>query len=317
MLPMYKGSSSASEERLSNLECIVTFILVFMLLITASGCQSKTQVIELFEAFKEATQTHTPTPTERPTKTPTATFTPTITVTPTETPTPTEKPLIEGNIFYDPQSKEDFKNVVMAPSPIYEPEEFSQWQDKYLELVLAKLENYEGPDVHVSYHHYTSNGHDAFDFFSDDWPVIASYKFLWKGQEMLSKSFIFKNYAGEVFTLTFTFATEDASFYRNPENPLYSTPPNDEVRYIFSIYKYGDVRYEIDKNNNHINQFTLDFLGRESEVKPNNIDTKLLRRYILNPTDEDKIQVIRFRLIIAKISNIHYAPGVPTRIPDH
>lgn len=51
MLPMHKGSSSASEEGLSNLERVVTFILVFMLLITASGCQSKTQVIELFEAF--------------------------------------------------------------------------------------------------------------------------------------------------------------------------------------------------------------------------------------------------------------------------
>jgi len=206
----------------------------------------------------------------------------------------------------------------MAPSPIYEPEEFSQWQDKYLELVLAKLENYEGPDVDLGYyHHYISSSLGSYKFYSDDWPVIASYKFLWRGQEMLSKSFIFKSRAGEVFPLTFTYTTEDSPLTEYLENPLYSTPSNDEVRYIYSFYKYSDMVYELNEGRHEIDQFILEFLGRENDVKPNNVDTDLLRSYMRTPTEEDKMQVIRFRLIIVKIMNIDYAPGVPTMSPDH
>ncbi|MEL7645309.1 MAG: hypothetical protein AAGU04_03440 [Anaerolineaceae bacterium] len=105
---------------------LFAFVLIMALVSITSGCLGKNPSTELIDAFKKATQTHTPTSTERPTQTPTITRTSTPTITPTETPTPTEKPLIEGNIFYDPQSKEDFKNVVLAPSPIDKPEEFAK-----------------------------------------------------------------------------------------------------------------------------------------------------------------------------------------------
>ena len=50
--------------------------------------------------------------------------------------------LIKGNIFQDPQSKEEFKDLVVAPSPIDEPEKFALWQDEYLKLVNEKAEEY-------------------------------------------------------------------------------------------------------------------------------------------------------------------------------
>ncbi len=66
------------------------------------------------------------------TATETKVSTPTQTATETKTPTPTAESLIQGDIFQDPQSKEEFDTVVLAPSPIDDPENFARFQAEYL-----------------------------------------------------------------------------------------------------------------------------------------------------------------------------------------
>ena len=249
--------------------------------------------------------TGTPTPTVTPTATPTATVTPTPTETPTETPTvtptPTERPLIEGNIFYDPQTKEDFKNVVLAPSPIDEPEKFSEWQEEYLKQVTEKLENYDGPYVDLMRSGFIMHKEGGqIEFFDYNWPVIASYKFLWRGQEMLSKTLVFRNLTGRVFPLTVTYTTEDLTMsYINDFG--YQTPPNDKERVMLVRYAYTDQVYEIQKGGNIVDYFMADFLGIGDHQEI--YDIFHLKLQYGKATEEDFDTLIHARLIIYAMQN--------------
>ena len=87
----------------------------------------------------------TATPTTTLTAAPTTT--PTITPTPTLTAIPTATPLVQGNIFFDPLTVEDFSRVAQAPSPIDNPTDFAKWQDEYLKQVNEKLKTYQGYSI--------------------------------------------------------------------------------------------------------------------------------------------------------------------------
>lgn len=93
---------------------------LFLLVLLASLLSSCGTVLQT--PMPTATATEMPTIPLIPEPTATATELPTITPTLEPTLTATEIPLIQGDIFYDPQSKEDIKNVALAPSPFEEPE---------------------------------------------------------------------------------------------------------------------------------------------------------------------------------------------------
>lgn len=172
--------------------------LIFFML---SGCT--TGVIDVIVKTSEAGETSalsgdsTKTP-----ESPTAVATEMPTATATEMPTPTkEKSLIEGNIFFDPQSKEDFKEVALAPSPIDEPEKFALWHEEYLKQINEKLENYNGPTVELTKSRYNAE-YGSMEFESEKWPVVGSYLYKWHGEDVLNKSYIFsKKSGGEDYVL--------------------------------------------------------------------------------------------------------------------
>lgn len=146
------------------------------------------------EATYELTQTPGHESTINP---PTASPTPESTATATEIPaTATEKPLIEGNIFFDPQSKEDFKEVVLAPSPIDEPEKFALWREEYLRLVNEKLINYDGPVLEFNEYSAYDPTYGLMGFYAEKFPVVGSYRFKWWGEDVLNKTYIFSRKDG-------------------------------------------------------------------------------------------------------------------------
>ena len=163
-----------------------------------------TEELTLVPETEVATATQTWTLTAEPS--------PTATATATETPRPTEVSLIKGNIFFDPQSEADFPMVVESPSPIDEPEKFAAWQDEYLKMIEEKLDIYTGSsiDASVTSALYESS---AFEFASEDWPVIASYKFKWQGHEMLTKTFAVRNKNGNLIPLSVTYTTPDSLIF--------------------------------------------------------------------------------------------------------
>ena len=177
-----------------------------------------------------ATQELTPVPeTEVATTTQTWTLTvepsPTATAKATEAPTPTEESLIKGNIFFDPQSEADFDKVVESPSPIDEPDKFAAWQDEYLKMIEEKLETYDsttisGKSIGIMFES------SILTVSSKDWPVIAAYKFAWEGQEILSKTLVFKDSQGNLVPVSVTYSTLDSLLFNSSLN--YITPSNKE-----------------------------------------------------------------------------------------
>jgi len=159
------------------------------------------------------------------------TKTDTLEPTATEMPTPTkEKSLIEGNIFFDPQSEADFDKVVESPSPIDEPEKFAAWQDEYLKMIEEKLETYEGSTIDAVRMAISFDA-SAFSVGSKDWPVIAAYKFAWKEHEILTKTFVFKDSQGNLMPVSATYTTSDSILFNLGLS--YNTP----------ILKEGNFRY--------------------------------------------------------------------------
>ena len=241
---------------------------------------------------------------------PTATFTPLPTATPTLLPTATEKTLIEGNIFYDPQTKEDFKNVVLAPSPIDKPEEFSKWQDKYLEMVMEKLENYEGPYIEMTNGFFVDTGNEIFGFKSNVWPVIASYKFIWHGEEILNKTYSFRDKNGNVFPITITYNSKDS--FTSPVSEYhpyeYSTPlPSDpKAGSLWAFYRFSGERYELDKKLGLLDRekFQIDFIGSD-ELKQETDEQSDIYWILWNKVwrgasnAEDVLQLIKTRFVFA------------------
>ena len=190
---------------------VASFLILSMLAGILSACTAivippiPTDVIgEEFSPSKDLPATQELTlvsPTEMATEIPTITLTPEPTATATATATATEKPLIEGDIFYDPQSKEDFKKVALSPSPFDNPEKFALWHEEYFKQINEKLENYNGPTVELTESRY--NGEDAtMEFVSEKWPVAGSYRYKWQGEDVLNKTYIFSQKSdGDGFVL--------------------------------------------------------------------------------------------------------------------
>jgi hypothetical protein len=83
--------------------------------------------------------------------------------------------LIKGDIFFDPQSKEDFSKVVEAPSPIDNPAEFAIWQEEYLKQVNEKLKTYTGTAIDYKTRGF-EYGTGKLILGGTDVNVISSYK---------------------------------------------------------------------------------------------------------------------------------------------
>lgn len=192
--------------------------------------------------------------------------------------------LIEGNIFYDPQSKEDFKNVVLAPSPIDEPEMFAKWQDEYLNQVFDKLETYTGPTISDEYTGIDYNV-GRIIFISSDWPVISSYKFRMGNEEILTKTFVYMDKRnGELVPLSFTYPPEDSYFFKD-----YKTP--DEKRILYTHYLFADEMKEVLPND------SIDLLLKDT-LEENHYMS--LIKFIQNTaTEEQKEMAVKTLFVIS------------------
>ena len=173
--------------------------------------------------------------------TPTATAEPTATKEPTVT--PTEKPLIEGNIFFDPQSEADFDKVVKSPSPIDNPKEFAVWQDEYLRQINEKLETYEGPDIKFE---YSGIGYESGDMVlnSEVWPVVASFRFDWQGKEILTKTYVVSSEKVGLVPVSVTYTTSDSVAFN--QGVGYKTPTSKS--YMFTRYEWEFVKISLEDN---------------------------------------------------------------------
>ena len=228
-------------------------LIIFML----SGCT--TGVIDVIVKTSEAGETSalsgdsTKTP-----ESPTAVATGMPTATATEMPTPTkEKSLIEGNIFFDPQSKEDFKKVVLSPSPIDEPEKFALWREDYLKLVNEKLINYNGPSLTTENMLIGYNYNELF-LSSGEWPVVASYIFDYQGEKILTKTFVFKDGNTNLLVpLSATFSSENSLYF----NDDYKTHRTGVIEDMMLIYDYGQFLRDLDKKSFTTEPFMEAFFG--------------------------------------------------------
>jgi len=156
------------------------------------------------------------TPTEVSTEVPTETKAPTMTATVTNTETPSLTPTPEGpdysRVFFDPQSETDFSKVIEAPSPIDDPAGFAVWQDGYLAAITEKLKTYTGPSIGIG------GAGIAYDsaiivLSSVSWPVIASFRFTWQGQEILTKTYIVNDGQGNLVPLSLTYTTPNSNWF--------------------------------------------------------------------------------------------------------
>lgn len=211
-------------------------------------------------------------PTEVATEMPTLTPKPTA----TETPTPTkEKSLIEGNIFFDPQSKEDFKDVALSPSPFDEPEKFALWHEEYFKQINEKLENYNGPTVELT-KSLSNAKYGLLEYSSEKWPVVGSYLFKWRGEDVLNKTYIFsKKSDGDGYVLLNT------TYY-----------PESIVNSHKLLYKY-DYTYGTPKEGIAIRYCLNDYM---KESWPEAFNTDFFNTYVVT---QDKIDSI-FRIFFHK-----------------
>jgi hypothetical protein len=148
-----------------------------------------------------------------------------------------ENSLIEGNIFQDPQTEADLATVVESPSPIDKPSDFAKWQDEYLNQIYEKLTTWSGTPVGVENIGIDFNG-QRFDFMKENLQPIASYKFKWQGQEILTKTFILKDTKGNLVPFSVTYTTPDSPVF-NFKDISYKTPSSEigmTIRYGWNNY---------------------------------------------------------------------------------
>lgn len=145
--------------------------------------------------------------------------------------------LIKGNIFQDPQTEADFATLVESPSPIDDPVNFAKWQDEYLNQIYEKLTTWSGTPVGVENIGIDFNG-QRFDFMKENLQPIASYKFKWQGQEILTKTFILKDTKGNLVPFSVTYTTPDSPVF-NFKDISYKTPSSEigmTIRYGWNNY---------------------------------------------------------------------------------
>jgi hypothetical protein len=119
---------------------------------------------------------------------------PTRTITLTKRPDPTLTPVMESkenldNVYFVPENETDMSKVILAPSPIDNPEEYDEWIDAYL-LKLREL-NFDFSNISEATGEGSGiNYQDSTITLSrNDWDPVASFKYEFEGQEVLVKVF--------------------------------------------------------------------------------------------------------------------------------
>ena len=218
------------------------------------------------------------------------TKTDTLEPTATEMPTPTEVSLIEGNIFFDPQSEVDFDKVVESPSPIDEPEKFAVWQDEYLKMIEEKLKTYDGPVID------NKNGGIMYEagvivYRELKWQAVASYKFKWQEKDILTKTYIISDFQIGLAPFSVTYTTSNSTVFDKELG--YKTPTGEADMFI---------RYEWEKVKEF---FTDDFIDEYLPNRDENIDFESWRKYFdtNDSNEEDKYRAFRTRFIFSRYDN--------------
>jgi hypothetical protein len=132
---------------------------------------------------------------------------------PTETvvaPTETPEGVDYSPAFFDPQSEADYSKVIDSPSPIDNKTDYDKWEDGYLAVVNAKLENYTGNTFKVN---QVGIAYDTSQlYFTTDGPIeaISSYKFAYQNDQgqtewIVNKTYVFKDGSGNLVPITFTY----------------------------------------------------------------------------------------------------------------
>lgn len=145
--------------------------------------------------------------------------------------------LIKGNIFQDPQSKKEFDTVVLAPSPIDDPENFTLFQEEYLQKINEQAETYRDQAIDDT---FRIGSRGDFLFYSSVWKPVASYKFKWEGQEILNKTFLYTSQQGDLVPITLTYAPEDSWFF-DDRNFFYQTPDGSQKMKLLVLYAFMDI----------------------------------------------------------------------------
>jgi hypothetical protein len=149
--------------------------------------------------------------------------------------------------FFDPQNKADLRKVVIAPSPIDDPTGFARWQDGYLAAIHEKLNTYTGPSIDGGGKCGTDFGSNRFIFVTSNWPVIASYKFTWNEQEILTKTVVLKDSQGVLIPVSITYTTPDSPAFDSIMG--FKTPPAgfSGVWYVYFAWTDYNKRFYTDK----------------------------------------------------------------------
>ncbi len=156
--------------------------------------------------------------------------------------------LIKGNIFQDPQSKAEFDTVVLAPSPIDDPENFALFQEEYLQKINEQAETYRDQAIDPQ---FEISGDGLYLFHASVWKPVASYKFKWAGQEILNKTFLYTSRQGDLVPITLTYATEDSRFF--DEEFSYRIPDGSQKMDLYVLYTFDERRQK---------KYPGDFIGQ-------------------------------------------------------
>ena len=271
-----------------------TILSILCLLIALSGMLSSCRPISETPESPESTDYElTPTVEDPATEVATATQTwtltpeplPTATATATETPIPTEVSLIEGNIYFDPQSEADFDKVAKSPSPIDEPEKFAAWQDEYLKMINEKLKTYDGPVIKDETRGLMRELGDI-TYRSEVWPVMASYKFEWQGKNILTKTYVVSSPRVGFLPFSVTYTTSDSPAFN--QEVEYKTPTGEADMFI---------RYEWERAKDFV---TDNFIDEYLPNRDENSDFVLWRNFMLGLSDsieEDRYRAERTRFV--------------------
>ncbi|HTX80311.1 MAG TPA: hypothetical protein VMC62_11610 [Longilinea sp.] len=139
--------------------------------------------------------------------------------------------------FFDPQSEADLSEVIDAPSPIDDPANFADWQDGYLAAVNTKLQNYTGAMIDGG-KLIVGVDSGSFGLNSTVWPVIASYKFTWKGEEILTKTLVVSDRQGNLIPLSITYAPTSSAIFNTDQK--YQTPNDSQSNFLKFQFVWTD-----------------------------------------------------------------------------
>jgi len=196
--------------------------------------------------------------------------------------------LIKGDIFQDPQSKAEFNTVVLAPSPIDDPENFALFQEEYLQKIHEQAETYRDQAINGSFEIAGDVG--VFLFHSSVWKPIASYKFKWEGQEILNKTFLYTSQQGDLIPITLTYVPESSWFFN--QEFAYKTPDGSQNMDLYVVYAFRDIVKKEQMDN-----FMDQFLPTNTSQEWNDAIVRIWRKGE-SPTQQDYDLFSRTNLII-------------------